>query len=278
MAEQNAARPREGPGLTLTEERIEGFLGSLLAQGRTPDTIAAYRRNLTRLYGLLPEDKQLRQGTLAEIRDVLLESGYSSSTINTCMAAAEGLLAHYGRRELQTGQRMKRDRAIQPELTRSEYLRLLSAARMLGKERSYLLVKVFGTTGLPLHDLHRLTVEAAQAGVLAVGTSILHLPACLQRELLDYAGRERLRSGPLFVTQSKTPMNRSHVAKEIQALGPEAQVAEGKCNPRCLRKLYLSTVAGIRDSVALLVEQTYDRLLDTEQLTIGWGQGEAKAK
>lgn len=52
----------------------------------------------------------------------------------------------------------------QPELTRKERLRLLTTARALVKERVYLLVKVFGNTDLPAHELEKLTAEAVQAG------------------------------------------------------------------------------------------------------------------
>jgi hypothetical protein len=39
-----------------------------------------------------------------------------------------------------------------------------------------------------------------------------------------------------------------------------------------LRKLYLVTQAEIDRGVRLLAEQAYDRLLDTEQLAVGWDE------
>ena len=57
---------------------------------------------------------------------------------------------------------------------------------------------------------------------------------------------------------------------EIRALSQTARVAEEKCNPRCLRKLYQATQAEIDRSVRLLAEQAYERMLDTEQLAAGW--------
>ena len=60
---------------------------------------------------------------------------------------------------------------------------------------------------------------------------------------------------------------------DIQSLSGAARVAPEKCNPRCLRKLYLVTQAEIDRGVRLLAEQAYDRLLDTEQLAAGWAEG-----
>lgn len=51
---------------------------------------------------------------------------------------------------------------------------------------------------------------------------------------------------------------------------PAAQVPEEKRNPRCLRKMYQAARKGVERSVALLVERAQDRLLEEEQLTVGW--------
>ena len=43
-----------------------------------------------------------------------------------------------------------------------------------------------------------------------------------------------------------------------------------KGNPKCLRKLYLSTKAGIESNISLLVEQAMERMMEQEQFSIGW--------
>ena len=265
-------RPRARPveALALTPDLFEEFLESLAENGRTRETVTTYRRGLNRLYEYLPEEKCLRQGTLETWREELLAQGYAHQTINCCVAAANSLLEYCGRRELQLGKPLGRSAAIQPELTRNEYLRLLSTARTLGKERTYLLIKVFGSVGLTIHQLPSLTREAAEAGKLVFPTAVLHIPACLREELLDYADRKGILTGPLFVTRNGKPMNRTNVTGTVQALCRDARVAEEKGNPRCLRRLYQNTQAGIQSNIALLVEQAHDRLLETEQLVIGW--------
>ena len=44
----------------------------------------------------------------------------------------------------------------------------------------------------------------------------------------------------------------------------------GEGQPRCLRRLCLETREAIRADLAALAEQTYDRLLEQEQLSVGW--------
>jgi len=48
---------------------------------------------------------------------------------------------------------------------------------------------------------------------------------------------------------------------------------EEKGTPRCLRKLYLATQAEVERGVRLLAEQSYERMLDTEQLAAGGAEG-----
>ncbi len=269
--------PRAGPpGLRLTPADLEAYLDSLSQLGRGRDTLATYRRNVRALYDGLPEDKTVRPGTLARWQRMLLEKGYSPRTVNVRMSVANSLMAFLGRRDLQSVGALEVD-DVQPELTRSEYLRLLTTARALDKERLYLLVKLFGCTGLPLQELPRVTVEALTEGRVIVRSSgtvqLLHLPDFLRKELLAYARREGTVSGPIFHTKSGKPLGRTAVTDSIKRLCRDARVPEEKANPRCLKRLWQSTQDGIRTQIDLLVEQACDRLMETEQLTVGWDVG-----
>ena len=125
--------------------------------------------------------------------------------------------------------------------------------------------------------LPQVTVERVRAGRLPVRTGgerrYVPLPACLQGELLDYARRQGLTAGPVFCTRNGKGMSRTQVTEEIQTLCHDARVEEEKGTPRCLRKLYLATRAEVERGVRLLAEQSYERMLDTEQLAAGWAEG-----
>ena len=68
-------------------------------------------------------------------------------------------------------------------------------------------------------------------------------------------------------------MHRTYVSAVIRSLCEEAKVPREKGNPKCLRKLYLSTKAGVESNIALLVEQAVERMIEQEQLEIGWADG-----
>ena len=256
-------------------EQVDAYLNDLQTRGRTPETIRTYRRNLLLLFEALPESRQLDRRTLARWRDTMLEQGYTPRTVNVRLASANGFLDYLGLRDYQLPMQLKpAEDDIQPELTRNEYLRLLSVARTLDKGRTYFMVKVFAILGLTVHDLPKLTAEAVEKGVFTTSANrsrqIIRIPNCLQAELLGYLQREGIRSGPVFCTRNGKSICRAAVTACIQQLSRDARVAPEKCNPRCLRKLCQSTREGVQQSISLLVEQALERLLEQEQLTIGW--------
>ena len=255
-------------------EQVDAYLNDLQTRGRTPETIRTYRRNLLLLFEALPKSGRLDHRTLARWRDVMLEQGYTPRTVNVRLASANGFLDYLGLRDYQLPMQLKpAEDEIQPELTRNEYLRLLSAARTLDKERTYFMVKVFAILGLTVHDLPKLTAEAVKDGAFTTSANrsrqMIRIPNCLQAELLGYLQREGIRSGPVFCTRNGKPICRAAVTACIQQLSRDARVAPEKCNPRCLRKLCQSTREGVRQSISLLVEQALEMLLEQEKIKCG---------
>ena len=272
--QDRTAAPAE---LTVTWEEVCRYLDSLVARGRRRETIQVYRPKLEAFYHFLPEDKRVAADTLEHWRAALLREGYSPGTANTHVSAANGLLAYLGRRDLQLIGQLDTEEEIQPELSRTEYLRLLATARNLGRERTYLMVKVFALTGIRVSELNRVMVRAVEEGRVLTAcdgrAQYVLIPACLQKELAVYLRRVGITAGPVFVTRSGRPMRRTQVSGEIRTLCRDARVDGDKSNPRCLRRLYQVTQERIRDSVQILAEQAHERMLEEEQLTVGWEQG-----
>ena len=268
-------------GVPMTREQIEDYVAHRQGEDRTSESIQKYARDLDALYRFLPEEKRIYPETLSQWRGSLLGEGYAPRTVNSMVSVANSFLKWLGHRELQlTGQlNIAYD---QPELTRNEYLRLLSAARHLNKERTYLLVKVFTTVNITVLELPRLTVEAVrgdQVEFTANGVRYLAaIPSWLRDELLDYARRSCIASGPIFVTRTGKPLGRTAVTAYIQSLAQTARVAPEKCNPRCLHKLYQSTMDGIEAAVRVLAEQSHEQLLEQEQLLVGWQEEPVKSR
>ncbi len=262
----------QSEGLLVTEKVIEDYLIHIKQRGRSEGTIQNYKRKLRQLYAMLPEDKMVRWDTLSELRKTLQEQGGSNAAINIFIAAANGLVEYCGRRELQLKDALEHNNHIAPELTRAEYLCLLSAAKALDRERTYLLIKTIVNTGLYVREVELVTVEAVQSGRVAVpGRGIVPLSPCLCDELMAYCNRRGTSRGPVFTTEEGKPMHRSTIAIDIKRLAADAHVQEEKCTLMALRRLYLATQENILAGLAVIVEERHDRIFEEEQLTIGWG-------
>ena len=270
----DAALSADPAAVSLDPAAVEAFLSDLAARGRAPETCARYRRSLARLAQLLPEPGRIRSGSLAACRQALLASAAAPRSVNVILSAANSFLAFCGRRDLQLADALPADTSPRPELTRAEYRHLLHTAKLLSRERAYLLVLLFAGTDLPVSDLDRLTVEAARAGAVVTGSgktaALVHLPPALCRELLAYCGRHGLSAGPVFLTRDGAPMSRTYVNTAIRELCLAAGLPLEKGSPSALRRLYCEGRRAAEANIALLVEQALDRQMEQEQLTLGW--------
>ena len=269
--------PSASEGVELTRELIAEFIENIRQKGYVEGTLERYQRDLEQLRESLTGEKRVGKGTLEVYRRQMLEDGYAPRTVNLRISAANSLLGYLGLREYQLIDQVKPKKEALPEISRTEYLQLLRTARAMGRERVYLLVKLFATTDLPLQELSKVTVEAAAQGVVqAIASGIpqaVHLPPVLCRELLDYARRNGLRRGPIFLDQNGSPMSRTNVTGGMRQLCEAARIPVEKGTPRCLKRLYQSTLEEIESNVRLLIQETQDRMIEVEQATVGWREG-----
>ena len=276
MSEQRPVQHRAGKGTLITLEEIEQFLTLYESLDRTEGTIKFYRRKLLRFYQDLPEDKRIRYGFLEKWREALLKE-YKPASVNAFLSAVNTFLDYIGHREYQLVGQLREEKPPQPELSRAEYLHLLHTAKALGNEKVYLLIKLFACTGLFAKELPNLTVEALREGKVLCYQNrvkqIVAIPACIQKELLSFTERNGIASGPVFRTRSGRAINRTYVPILMKPVCEAARIPDGRANPQALRKLYLSTRAGIESNIALLVEQAMERMMEQEQLSIGWEEG-----
>ena len=175
----------------LTPGMIDGYLGSLAGKGRSSSSLESYRRVLKGIYEYLPEGKEIREGTGAEWKSYLEGQGFSPVTVDCRISVWNGLVQYLGHREWQMDDFRREKGEVQPELSRAEYLKLLSMAKHMGKEKAYLLIKTLGGAGMRVQELPQLTVEAVGRGVVeleyhnARQRRVLYLPEGLRRALQD---------------------------------------------------------------------------------------------
>ena len=261
---------------------ISDFLQSEKCAGWNPDTRRYYTNCLQDLLAFTRQHGEPTEQLLTQWVD-RLQKTYGRKTVNVHIAAANQYFRWCGRLDL-LREHIKSETTTDPPtptVTRAEYLKLLRAARALGKQRTYLLIKLFATTDLPLQCLDQVTAEIVKAGQGTLdyhGVTIdFRCPPPLQRELLDYMARNGVYRGPVFVTRNNRPISRIAVFKSMQELCQAAGVPEEKGNPRSFRNLYKTTQQELDDRVAVLKNQMYDQMIEMEQAAVGWPAADTAA-
>lgn len=275
------AQKRESSYYVLTLSDIDLYLQDVASRGCKQGTLENYRRSLLNFFDWLPEGKRVSREKVYEYQEYLIGK-YTSRTVNMKMTSINGILGFLDLREYQsTVKASVDDTAIQPELSRNEYLRMLSAAKAIGDERLYLIIKLFGTTGIAVQEFDKVTVEAVRSGTIVTFPNrnrlALRIPACVQSELLEYAKEKGVKSGPIFLTREGRPLGRTTLSNMVPHIARYAKVEESKCTPRCLQKLYAETWDTIKSNVNVMLQMTYDKLLEQEQVIYGWQDVQLRA-
>ena len=275
------AQRRESSYYVLARSDIDLYLQDVASRGCKQGTLENYRRSLLNFFDWLPEGKQVSREKVYEYQEYLIGK-YTSRTVNMKMTAINGILGFLDLRVYQsTVKASVDDTAIQPELSRNEYLRMLSAAKAIGDERLYLIIKLFGTTGIAVQEFDKVTVEAVRSGTIVTFPNrnrlALRIPACVQSELLEYAKEKGVKSGPIFLTREGRPLGRTTLSNMVPHIARYAKVEENKCTPRCLQKLYAETWDTIKSNVNVMLQMTYDKLLEQEQVIYGWQDVQLRA-
>lgn len=228
----------------LTKEQTAAYGRYLAAEERSPGTVAKYLRDVSafaRWLGSAPVSKELAAGW----KEHLLSQGYAPATINSMLAALNGLFHFLGWDEcrvrfLKIQRRLFRDAGR--ELTRPEYERLLAAARERGRERLALLMEAICATGIRVSEVRYLTVEAARQGKAEISLKgkirTILLPGKLCRKLLQYAQKQKTASGAIFRTKSGKELGRRQIWAEMKRLCGHAGVDPRKVFPHNLRHLF----------------------------------------
>ncbi len=276
MAEKSRSAGQRN-GEIMTPELIRDFIETLRKKNRGKNSLDSYQRILLSIYDWLPEDKTVDGTTGAKRRKWLLEEkGFSHRTVNTQMSALNSFFRYLGHREWQMDEFVRITGDVQPELSRTEYMRLLSAARQMGNEKTYLLIKTMGGAGVRVQEISQVTAEAVRQGSVRLDSHnglrlrMMFIPKVLQKELMEYIEKEQIESGPVFLTRDRKPLSRTTINHYISAVSGEARVDPEKATPRCLWKMYQNVQDGIEENIHVLIRQAYEEMMEKEQMSIGW--------
>lgn len=226
------------------EAELASLAHALDRVGRASGTVECYLRS-ARAFARWLEWAPASEESAAAWRDELLAGGYAPASVNAMLAGVNKLFAVLGRepfraKALRIQRRPFRDDSR--ELTEKEYRRLVSTARLGGRDRAALAMEAICSTGIRVSELAYLTVEAARRGRAEVSLKgkvrTVLIPRRLARKLLEHARRSGIARGPVFVGRGGRPLSRKVVWAEMKALARRAGVPATKAFPHNLRHLF----------------------------------------
>lgn len=253
------------------ERTVGAYMEYLRQQERSPATIAKYRHDIGVFLRWQGEESILTKEQVIAYKQWLVRR-YAPASVNSMLAALNGFLEFAGL----GGCRVKALKIQRPlfrpserELSRTEYLRLLEAA----KEKStalWLVLQTLCGAGLRVSELRFVTVECARTGRVQVACKgkrrVALLPKALCRKLQRYAQAKRRYSGPLFVTASGAPLDRSHIWAAMKGLCKQARVTPAKVFPHNLRHLFARTYYNASKDLLRLADLLGHSSIDTTRI------------
>ena len=261
-------------GRFLTENQIAAFATYLKSEEKSENTIEKYIRD-ARTFSAYVGKAEITKETVIAYKNKLVSDNYAVRSINSMVASLNGLFYFLGWADVKV-KSIKLQRQIycpeEKELTKAEYMRLVNTAKQKGNERLNLLIQTICGTGIRVSELQYITVESVKCGEAVVSlkgkTRSVFIVRELQKKLLQYATKQKITSGAIFITRSGKPMSRTNIWREMKSLCEQAGVNPGKVFPHNLRHLFARTFYGIEKDIAKLADILGHSSINTTRIYI----------
>lgn len=258
----------------VTQDKMAAFREFLAVGEKAGSTVEKYLRDVS-AFAAWNGSQALSREAVLEYKTRLQESGYKPGSVNSMIVSLNRFFDFLGRPELKL-RTLKLQRPIycpeEKELSRSEFERLVLTARRRGKARLEMLLQTLVATGIRVSELPFITVEAAKAGKATVSLKGKIRPVIivdrLRRLLLAYAKGQGISSGPIFVTRSGRPMDRTHVWREMKGLCQAADVDPRKVFPHNLRHLFARIFYQAKKDIVKLADVLGHANVETTRLYV----------
>jgi len=256
----------------LSNEQLSAFREYLIREEKSAATVEKYLHD-AHAFVRYANGRSLSKETTVAYKNSLEEKGYKPRSVNSMLASLNSFLTFLGIEDC----KVKTVRIQKPtyltedkELTKEEYKRLLTAAKH--KEQLNFVIRTICATGIRVSELKYFTVEAINKGEVSVKckskTRTILIPGDLRKLLLNYARKNRISDGVIFITRGGKPLDRSYIWAQMKRLCKTAHVNPSKVFPHNLRKLFARTFYNIEKDIAKLADVLGHSSIETTRIYI----------
>lgn len=240
-------------------ELINRFKDYLIGEEKSRATIEKYIRDVTAFMVWL-NDREIVKTAVVEYKHTIIER-YTPTSANSMLSSVNSFFMYmeWYDCKVKTFKIQKQIFANQDkELTKSEYEKLLRAAKNKNDEKLYLLMQTICGTGIRVSELRYITKEAVLKGQATINCKgkmrVVILPAKLCTALRKYAKAKKITNGAIFVSKNGKPLDRSNIWKMLKKICKDAGVSKDKVFPHNFRHLFARTYYSIEKDIARLAD------------------------
>lgn len=253
--------------------QLEKYIDYLQNEERSIATVCQYERDVLRFFSFL-NLKELTKDAVLQYKQELMKA-YQPVSVNVKLSALNSFFSFIGRDDLKL-KLLKIQRSVycseERELSKSEYFRLIQAAEKKKNKRLALLLQTICGTGIRVSELKYITAAAVNCGEAVIQlkgkTRTILIPKKLQKKLKNYLRRERIVEGPVFITRTGRPLDRSNIWKMMKNLCRDAGVDAKKVFPHNLRHLFARCFYSIDKDIARLADILGHSSINTTRIYI----------
>lgn len=243
----------------ITNELITEFEMYLYEEERSGNTIEKYMRDI-RFFREWLQDRNIDKSVVIEYKKELCER-YAVKSVNSMLSSINAFFIFMGWYDLKV-KTLKIQRRIfadkSKELSKTEYERLLAAAKNKNNERLYYLMQTIASTGLRVSEIKYVTCEAVRQGQAVINCKgkirQIFLPKKLCQMLKEYIKSRNIKSGAVFVSKNGRPLDRSNIWKMLKDLCKSAGVSKDKVFPHNFRHLFARTFYSLQKDIVRLAD------------------------
>ena len=243
----------------ITDDLIKKYKDFLINEEKASATLEKYMRDI-KTFSEWSSGSELDKRKVLDYKEYLIGK-FAPASVNSVLSSLNSFFEFNNWYELKV-KMLKIQKQIfaqkDKELSKAEYERLLDAAKAKRNERLYLLMQTICSSGIRVSELQYVTVEAIKLRKATINCKgkmrIVILPKELCRMLTEYAKTQKITSGPVFVTKTGKPLDRSTIWKMMKALCESARVSKYKVFPHNLRHLFARTFYTLQKDIVRLAD------------------------
>ncbi len=243
----------------ITDDLIEKFKDFLINEEKASSTLEKYMRDI-KAFSEWTLGSEIDKRKVLDYKEYLI-CRFAPASVNSVLSSLNSFFEFNNWYEMKVKMlRIQKQIFAQKdkELTKTEYERLLDAAKAKSNERLYLLMQTICSSGIRVSELQYITVESIKLRKATINCKgkmrIIILPKELCRMLTEYAKTQKITSGSVFVTKTGKPLDRSTVWKMMKSLCKSARVSKYKVFPHNLRHLFARTFYTLQKDIVRLAD------------------------